>query len=87
MRSIANGESIAAEDNDLYDFRKDEADMKTRLTQSRKPTRGMDEELSQKALMDLRRIENERIQMSQMKRLGLQTKASLGVSKLTHCTA
>jgi hypothetical protein len=80
MRSIANGETVAAEDDDLYDFRKDEADMKSRYTQSKKPTRGMDEELSQKALMDLRRIENERIQMSQMKRMGLQTKASLGVS-------
>lgn len=77
MRSIANGETIAPEDTS-YDFRKDEADIKNRQRAEPRQTRPQDE-LTYETLVELRKVARERIEGSQMKRLGLQTKESLGV--------
>jgi len=76
MTAIRSGETLPAGD-DLYDASKDLAAHKAGTT--RRPEKEAETYLSREQLQELRRVQNERVQVGKMKALGLEVKGSFGV--------
>lgn len=75
MAALRAGEFVPPPD-DGYD---PTADMKAHATQHKKPSTEHDSYLSREQLMELRKVQNERIEIGRMKRLGMDIKQNMGV--------
>ncbi|KAI6009889.1 hypothetical protein EDC04DRAFT_2906339 [Pisolithus marmoratus] len=75
MAALRAGEFVPPPD-DGYD---PTADMKAHATKHKKPSAEQESYLSREQLLELRRVQNERIEIGRMKRLGMDIKQNMGV--------
>ncbi|KAL4079070.1 hypothetical protein J3A83DRAFT_4356077 [Scleroderma citrinum] len=75
MSALRAGEFVPPSD-DAYD---PTADMKAHATKHKKSSAEQDSYLSREQLMELRKVQNERIEIGRMKRLGMDVKQNMGV--------
>ncbi|KAL0569148.1 hypothetical protein V5O48_012822 [Marasmius crinis-equi] len=77
MAALRAGEMVPASAEDTYDA---DADMRALKSQHKKPSKKDDDSyLSREQLMELRQVQNERIQAGKMKLLGMDIKQNMGV--------
>jgi len=75
MSALRSGEFVPPAD-DAYD---PAADMKAHSSRHKKSAAEQDSYLSREQLMELRRVQHERIEIGRMKRLGMDVKQNMGV--------
>ncbi|KAI6159173.1 hypothetical protein EDD17DRAFT_1614239 [Pisolithus thermaeus] len=75
MDALRAGEFVPPPD-DGYD---PTADMKAHATKHKKLSAEQESYLSREQLMELRKVQNERIEIGRMKRLGMDIKQNMGV--------
>ncbi|KAI9573216.1 hypothetical protein HD554DRAFT_2276987 [Boletus coccyginus] len=75
MASLRSGEFVPPS-ADTYD---PAADMKAHATRHKKATADQESYMSREQLMELRKVQNERVEIGRMKRLGMDVKQNMGV--------
>ncbi|KAG9312289.1 hypothetical protein JVU11DRAFT_7595 [Chiua virens] len=75
MASLRSGEFVPPSE-DIYD---PAADMKAHATRHKKATVDQESYMSRDQLMELRKVQNERVEIGRMKRLGMDVKQNMGV--------
>ncbi|KAF8557833.1 hypothetical protein OG21DRAFT_1373346, partial [Imleria badia] len=75
MASLRSGEFVPPS-QDSYD---PAADMKAHATRHKKATADQESYMSREQLLELRKVQNERIEIGRMKRLGMDVKQNMGV--------
>jgi len=75
MASLRSGEFVPPVE-DTYD---PAADMRAHATKHKKATVERESYMSREQLMELRKVQNERVEIGRMKRLGMEVKQNMGV--------
>jgi hypothetical protein len=75
MASLRSGEFVPPAE-DSYDAA---ADMKAHATKHKKGAADQESYLSREQLLELRKVQNERVEIGRMKRLGMEVKQNMGV--------
>ncbi|KAF9222363.1 hypothetical protein BS17DRAFT_783599 [Gyrodon lividus] len=75
MASLRSGEFVPPVE-DTYD---PAADMRAHATKHKKATVDQESYMSREQLMELRKVQNERVEIGRMKRLGMEVKQNMGV--------